>query len=128
MDCPHRNSTSFLSTGIVQKHESSDSLVLVWSSKIFHPSGLLSFVGRGWVIVTPSPHSRPGLPMTLVRSFFDLSTSPPLESAVTETDTSIRSFLLGAMGERARYKHKLFLRAMLAGTGRGDLAAAVLAC
>lgn len=125
---PKPYAPQLLSTGILQKHEQNDGIVLLWTCKLFHPSGLLSFLGQAWIIVTTSPLATSQSPKTLMRSFYDLS-AQRLESpgpSIAEANL-VRSFLIGAMGERVRHKHKLFLQAMLTVTGREDLAVAVVA-
>lgn len=124
LDPQRRNALSFLSTGIVQKHEQNDSVVLMWTSRKFHEGGSQSFVGRGWIIITPSAHTSVTQPMTLIRSYYDLS-SHASDSAVAYGDV-VRSFLVGAMGERLRLKYKMYLKEILTLTGREDRAAAVI--
>lgn len=99
-------------------------MVLVWTSNIFHPTGQLTFLGRAWVIITPSPHSTAKAPMTLVQSYYNLSS---VESGLGGGAGSVRAILVGAMGDRVQFKHRLFLRTILSATGRSDLAAAIVA-
>lgn len=122
IDASHLDVPSLLSTGVIQKHEQSDSVVIVWTSRKILPGALMSLVARAWLFIAPSPHSCPGSPKTLVRSFYDISS----DSAVVGEDAqAVRALLVGAMGERLRSKHKIFLRAVLSATGRDDLAAAI---
>lgn len=125
MDSPCCDPMSLFASGVVQKHAQGDTVVLVWTSNIVYHSGSGAFLGRAWALLKPSPYSTPETPMTLLQSYYDVSAAPNWACAQDDAEP-MRALLVGAMGERVRYKHRVFLRKLLSSTGCEELAATIV--
>lgn len=109
---------------VAQMIEQEDRVVCTWSTHTTHPTHNISFEGRGWVVVTPSPQSPEAL--SCYRSLYELTPQTALPSdAKLRGDglNHVRSLLFGGLSERMQLKHKRMVGALLVATGRSDLAA-----
>lgn len=110
----------------MQKRQNDDSMVLMWSSQIFHPTAGMAFIGRARIRVTGLSSE-----LSLIEAFTDVSATELQRSSLApsidpDAAMSVRSALVGAFGSRVGYKHKAFLKRMLVSSGRSHLAAVIM--